>query len=354
MFSCLRDLFRAQRLDARQRLAFHPFEEGAAGGRDIGEFVGDAGRVERRDRVAAAGDRLQLAVAWSGTPRVLAICIGRRVERRHLEGAERAVPDQRLGARRAPPRPRRPTSARRRGSSRRRRRDRRRRSAHGACALNSLATTASTGSRISQLAASAAARISRAVSARSFSHSDLPTALPCAARKVLAMPPPMTSMSTFLTRLPSSSSLVETLAPPTIAATGRVGIAERLRQRLQLRLHRAAGVGRQLVGEALGRGVGAVGGGEGVVDVDVAELGELVDEGRVVLFLRLVEAGVLEQQDVAVLHRGDRLRRPVADAVGGEGDRPLDHVRRPPRRPGLQRIAGVGLALRAGRNGRAG
>ncbi len=41
-----------------------------------------------------------------------------------------------------------------------------------------------------------------AVSARSCSHSDLPTFTPLAARKVLAMPPPMTRMSTLAVRLP--------------------------------------------------------------------------------------------------------------------------------------------------------
>ena len=32
-----------QHFDARQRLAFQPFQEGAAGGRDIGQAAGDAG-----------------------------------------------------------------------------------------------------------------------------------------------------------------------------------------------------------------------------------------------------------------------------------------------------------------------
>ena len=50
-----------------------------------------------------------------------------------------------------------------------------------------------------------------------------------------------------------------------------------------------------------------MGGGKGVVDIDVAELGELVDIGRIVLLLALVEAGVLEQEHVAVLHFGDRV-----------------------------------------------
>ena len=64
-----------------------------------------------------------------------------------------------------------------------------------------------------------------------------------------------------------------------------------------------------------------MGGREGVVDIEVAELGEFGDEGRIVLLFALVEAGVLEQQNVAVLHRGDGVRGDLADAVGGEGDR---------------------------------
>src|ERR1700689_3465421 len=39
-------LFRAQRLNARQGLAFHPLQERAAGGRHIGHLIGDACRVE--------------------------------------------------------------------------------------------------------------------------------------------------------------------------------------------------------------------------------------------------------------------------------------------------------------------
>src|SRR4051812_40117056 len=46
---------------------------------------------------------------------------------------------------------------------------------------------------------------------------------PWACRKVLAMPPPITSASTLVTRFSSRSILVETLAPPMIAMTGLVG-----------------------------------------------------------------------------------------------------------------------------------
>src|SRR4051812_42997244 len=51
----------AQRLHARKLLAFEPFEEGAARGRDVGEIVGHTGGVERSDRIAAPGDRGQFA-----------------------------------------------------------------------------------------------------------------------------------------------------------------------------------------------------------------------------------------------------------------------------------------------------
>ena len=103
-------------------------------------------------------------------------------------------------------------------------------------------------------------------------------------------------------------------------------------------------IGRQLVGEALGGGVGAVGGGEGVVDIDVAELRQLRDMGRIVLFLALVEAGVLEQQNLAVLQLGDRLGGDRPDAVGGESDGALDDLG-DRGRDGPQRIRLVRAAL---------
>ena len=82
----------------------------------------------------------------------------------------------------------------------------------------------------------------------------------------------------------------------------------------------------QLVGEPMRRRMRAMGGGKGVVDVDVAELGELRDMGRIVLLLALMKAGVLEEKHVAVLHFGDRVVGGLADTIGRKGDRPLDDV----------------------------
>ena len=78
-----------QHVDAGQRLAFHPFQESAAGGRDIGEVVGDAGMVECGHRIAATGDRDQLAGRGAGR-RVLCRCHRRMVERFDLKGADRS------------------------------------------------------------------------------------------------------------------------------------------------------------------------------------------------------------------------------------------------------------------------
>src|SRR3982074_762740 len=101
--------------------------------------------------------------------------------------------------------------------------------------------------------------MSRAVATRSGSISDLPTALPCAARNVLAIAPPLISTSTLSRRLPSRSSLGATLAPP-------LGALRRLGQGVGLCLHRAAGNGRQHVAETLGRRMRAMGDRERVVD----------------------------------------------------------------------------------------
>ena len=92
--------------------------------------------------------------------------------------------------------------------------------------------------------------------------------------------------------------------------------------------------------EAFGGGVGAMRGREGVVDPDVAEFGEFRDEGRIVLLFLFMEAGVLQAQDVAVLHRGHGRGGGLADAVVGKRDRLLDHLRKRFRH-GFQRILGV-------------
>src|SRR6185437_6862034 len=116
------------------------------------------------------------------------------------------------------------------------------------------------------------------------------------------------------------------LGAPDNRRKGPRRIAEREIERLELSLHRPSRMRGQAMGEALGCRMRAVGGGEGVVDIEIAQLGELGDMGRIVLLLALVKAGVLQQQNVAVLHPGDRVGGGLADAVVREGDRPPDDV----------------------------
>ena len=83
---------------------------------------------------------------------------------------------------------------------------------------------------------------------------------------------------------------------------------------------------------------------EGVADEDIAELGQLLGKGWIVLLLAGVEAQVLQHGDVAVLQRACDLGGRFADAVGGEGDRPAEQLRELGR-DGLQRILRIGSAL---------
>src|SRR3546814_9826843 len=88
------EVLRLQRIDARQRFAFHPFEEGAAGGRNESEVAGESGMVERRPGIAATRDRGKRAFArqrgGSNGQRE-----GSGVEGRGFEHAERNVLNKR-------------------------------------------------------------------------------------------------------------------------------------------------------------------------------------------------------------------------------------------------------------------
>ena len=92
-------------------------------------------------------------------------------------------------------------------------------------------------------------------------------------------------------------------------------VAQQAAEDLQLADHQQAGHRRQVVRDALGGGVGAVGRAEGVVDVDVGEAGQLLREDGVVGRLLGVEAQVLEQQHLARRERRRRRLDGRADAV---------------------------------------
>jgi hypothetical protein len=71
-------------------------------------------------------------------------------------------------------------------------------------------------------------------------------------------------------------------------------------------------------------GMGAMGGAEGVVDVDIGELGEFLAEGVVVGFFFVIIAEVFEQGDFAILEFRGGFLGDFADAIGDELDRDAD------------------------------
>ena len=82
-------------------------------------------------------------------------------------------------------------------------------------------------------------------------------------------------------------------------------------------VHQQAGAGDGAkLDHANGGGVGAMGGSERVVDINLNAGGELLGEGRIVLLFLGVEAQVFEQHDFA----GSRFRDVGADAIQRHGD----------------------------------
>ena len=106
-----------------------------------------------------------------------------------------------------------------------------------------------------------------------------------------------------------------------------LGGFERLGKRIELRLHAAPGIGRELVAEPLGRGMRPMCRRERVVHPEIAEPGKRGGELGVVLLLAFVEARVFEAEDVAGLHRGDGGFGGSADAIVDERHRPFDDLR---------------------------
>ena len=111
---------------------------------------------------------------------------------------------------------------------------------------------------------------------RSASRSERPTSTPLAARNVLAMPPPITNAATRSQQAAEDADLVLDLRAADRAdeRLPRMRSSAR-RARRSSRFHQESCEGRQVVRDALGRGVRAMRRPERVVDVDVAERREL-------------------------------------------------------------------------------
>ena len=119
---------------------------------------------------------------------------------------------------------------------------------------------------------------------------------------------------------------MEILAPPTTAPTGRSGFSSAALSASSSALHQAAGVAGQVGGDIGGAGVRPVGGGKGVIDIDVRQAGQGAGHLRVVVFLARVEAGVFQDQDFAGFEFGDGFLGDRADAIVGEEDVSAEHV----------------------------
>ena len=100
-----------------------------------------------------------------------------------------------------------------------------------------------------------------------------------------------------------------------------LGMLEEGGEGLHLALQEEPRHARQKVGDPLGRGVGAVGGTKGVVDVEVRHVGQGLGEARLVGLLFAVEAQVLEEQQVAGTQLVDGHLDSRSECVAGHAHR---------------------------------
>ena len=115
--------------------------------------------------------------------------------------------------------------------------------------------------------------------------------------------------------------------PPTIAATGRTGWPSAALQCLQFRLHQPPSVGGQQVRHALGAGVGAVRGGESVIDVDIGQLRRDRAANSGSFFSSPAWKRVFSSTSTSPrAMRADRLLRRRADAVLDEAHLTAQHL----------------------------
>ena len=123
--------------------------------------------------------------------------------------------------------------------------------------------------------------------------------------------------------------MVDTLAPPMTAATGRCRLVEHAAQGADLLHHQRAGVGRQEARDGVGGGVRAVRGGEGVADEEVAEAGQRLGEAGSFFSSpgwkrRFSSTAIVPGSSAATAALGR-----LADAVGAEHDRPAEQLAKP-------------------------
>jgi hypothetical protein len=143
------------------------------------------------------------------------------------------------------------------------------------------------------------------------------------------MPPPTISWSTLSASVSSTCSLVDTLAPPTMATMGRFGCASAFSSASSSATSRgpAQATGRQ-AGHAVRRRLGAVRRAEGIHDEDITQVRIGAGERFIVALFTGIEAHVFQQHDLPVSHldaaapvvdEAHRLRQQPRQVVGHRG-----------------------------------
>ena len=118
----------------------------------------------------------------------------------------------------------------------------------------------------------------------------------------------------LLEQVGDNVQLVRDLGAAQNGGEGTLGIVHGVAEVLDLLLHQVADSGvLDIVGHTGGGAVSAVAGAEGIVDISVGEAGQLFAESGLILGLFLAEAGVLQQNDVAVAHGGNSSLGILAD-----------------------------------------
>src|SRR3546814_19275230 len=101
-----------------------------------------------------------------------------------------------------------------------------------------------------------------------------------------------------------------------------LGLSERLLQRVKFRLHGPARKGRQLVGKALVRNMGAMRSVKGVIHVQIAQCCHSIDHYRILFLLAREYESLLQQRHSAIAQSSDGSFRFIASATWYEYHRP--------------------------------
>ena len=172
--------------------------------------------------------------------------------------------------------------------------------------------------------------------------------MPCARKNEKHIAPPISSASAMSRKRSISATLSVTLAPPSTTTSGRSGDSITPRSVVTSFSSSGPAYDGQVLRDARGRRVRAVGRAERVEHERVGQLGQLLGQLRVVLGLAGLPARVLQHQDLAGLEprgaaaglRADHLGR-LVDALADQLAEPLRHRRQRRRRVGALRPAQV-------------